>query len=125
MKYYEIIIFVLCLHVSVAIVNATGMFHTTQEHDKEWFNRLLISTGDQYSQNQVQTESDSWGIGDFVKGLGIFIWNFAVGIFVIPATLGAFGLVSPYVYYISVLIYAIYIAAIAQIVANRDFKGMS
>ena len=125
MKYYEICIFILCLHVSIAIVNATDILHSNTQHDKEWFNRLLISTGGEYDQNQVQTESNSWGIGDFVKGLAIFLWNFAVGIVIVPTTLGSFGLVEPYIYYISVLVYAVYISAIMQIVADRQFQGMS
>lgn len=125
MKYYEIIIFVLCLHVSVALVNATGIFHTTQEHDKEWFNQLYLSAEDEYEPGNV--ESDGWiaSLIESVKALAMFIINFAVGIIVVPTTLGAFGLGSPYVYYISVLIYAIYIIALIQIISNRGFKGMS
>jgi len=125
MKYYEIVLFILCLHVGVAIVNGTGIFHSTMQHDEEWFNRLMISTGEDYEQSQVQTDSANWGIGDFVKGLAIFIWNFAVGIIIIPATLGSFGLSGVYIYPLSALIYSVYIAAIAQMVADRQMKGMS
>lgn len=125
MKYYEIVVFILCLHVSVAMVNATGIFHTGIQHNEAWFNRLYLSTQDEYAQEQVESDNQDWGVGDFLKGLGIFIWNFGVGIIIVPTTLGAFGLTSPYIYYLSVLIYFIYVAAIAQFVSDRQIKVMS
>jgi len=125
MKYLSIVMFLFCLHVSLAVINATDIFSTTVTPQNSWFddiddNRLA---DEEYVQSQVDTDV-SFGFGDFVKGIYYFVKALGWGILSVPYTLQIFGMQSPFIYYFSLPIYIIYFIAIAQFISNRATKSM-
>lgn len=125
MRYLAIVIFLLCVHVSAAFVNSVGVFDHGLNPADEWFNEIDDQRLKDESYIQSQVETDFWGgVGEFVKGLFYFIVTFAWGIIYVPYTLQGFGMVQPFIYYISIPVYALYFLAMAQLIANRSTKTM-
>lgn len=125
MKFISIVIFILCLHVSVALVNASGIFPNYMLPHEEWWGnideqRLKEET---YVQGNVEPDLDM-GLWDFVKGVFYFVYSFGFGIIVFPYTLAMLGLQSPFIYYLSIPVYLLYLLGWFQILANRQTKSM-
>lgn len=126
-KYYSLALFIFVLHVSMAVINATGVFPMAKQPMSEWFDKVNDDqlANEEYVQSSVSSTS-VWGtIADFVKGLFYFIVALGLGIIAVPYTLGIFGMVAPFTYYFSLPFYLIYLVALAQIIANRAGKNYS
>lgn len=125
MRYISIALLLLCIHVSGAFFNATSIFAPNMQTADNWFTK--IDSNSIKDEEYIQSEAESSWIstaGDMAKGLFYFIITFAAGIVWVPFTMQSFGLTSPYIYYMSIPIYALYFLGIAQWISNRATKTM-
>ncbi len=135
MRFASIIVFLFCIHVSVAMINATvgpdgvwPILQTQNQAQTEWFTSVGGEIDDgTYLQNTVQSNAQSveLGYGDLVRGMGHFFIVFGKGVIWVPSTIQSFGVPSPLYYFLSLPVYMIYMLAIVQIIMNRTFRGMS
>lgn len=127
MRFLGIVLFVFCLHVSIALVNSTGVFYSEVQAKSDWFIEIDDDSlaDESYVQSQLGTTTDSYGVGDFVKGLWYFVKAFGWGIIAVPYSLGMFGLKAPFTYLVSLPVYLLYFLAIAQWISNRGTRNMS
>lgn len=128
MKYMTIITFILVLQTAASIINAI-QYTTSYSIDPypEAFSSIDKGTieNSQYLQSPAQVDASSdIGLGDFVKGLFIFIGQFAWGIIAIPVVLHNFGMEWNLAYLFSYPIYLVYFIALFQIISNRAAKTM-
>lgn len=128
MKFIELSYIVLLLNVAMAVINASGMVDGFQlSPAQNWFDAVGKDQlqDDQYFQSSAQQQSStSFGFGDFVKGLALFLTTFALGIVVVPYTFIQFGLPAGFAALLSIPVYVSYAYAISQFVSNRSGKGM-
>lgn len=126
MKYLSIVLFIFFIHVSMAIVNTTGILSVEYQEQEDWFDDVKDDRlkDESYVQSQVSTSAESFGFGDFIKGILYFVRAVGWGIISVPYTLGIFGLEYPYNYYFGLPVYFLYFLAIAQFIANRSTKTM-
>jgi len=122
MKYTAIILMLMSIHVSMAFINAMGVFTESRQPNMSWLEKQIANTAGSYTQSEVVSDN-SLGFGDFVKGLFYFVGSFGLGVIIVPYTLAAFGLTAPWTYFLSIPVYAIYTIALIQIIANRPFKS--
>jgi len=125
MRYLSVVVFIFCIHVSLAGLNAYGIYSTEVTPQQSWFNDVNADqlADAEYVQSQVENNVD-FGFGDFIKGIFYFIAAVGWGVFAIPYTLSAFGVPPPFTYYFSLPVYFMYFIAIAQFLSNRGTKGM-
>lgn len=128
MKYITIVTVLLLLQVSLATINAIQFTigYQVQPYE-EAFKQVkddTIVNQEYFQSSATQDTSISFGFGDFVKGLFIFIKILTWGILAIPYTLTKFGLDTNLAIYISIPVYFMYGLGIAQFIANRSTKGM-
>ncbi len=125
MKYLNIATFLFCLHVSLAILNATGVYSTELTPQTSWFDDVNDQelADANYAQSQVGQTID-YSLGDVVKGIFYFVKALGWGILSIPYTFQIFGVQAPFTYYFSLPVYIMYFLAIAQFISNRATKGM-
>ena len=116
------------LNISVAITNAAGLFEGSSIQPQQgWLDEASAAAikDEQYFQNVATQEvSTSFGFGDFLRGLWLFVKTFAKGVIAPYYILTKFGMPVIMAVPIASATYLIYIAAIAQFVANRGMKGM-
>jgi len=127
MKYVAIASFVFFINISMALTNATGLFiFDHSDPDTEWIQSVNEDelANEEYVKNEVGQDSDSWWLGDFIKGLWLFIKAFGMGVIAFSTTLSQFGLEYPFTYLLNACVYLIYFAGIAQFIANRNTKTM-
>lgn len=127
MKFVEIALFLLCIQLSIGIVNALGIFEVSKQYQSDWVDSLNTEAQNnkdkQYSESPIST-SYQFDLGATIKGLVSF--SIAVGLAVVsvPYTLGLFGVVAPFNYFFSIPVYFIYFMALMQIIGNRGLKSM-
>lgn len=134
MRFTSVILFLFCIHVSMAIVNGVvgsdGIFPLLQSQNQpksDWFTTTSNEVNEgSYFQNTVQSSGTvvELGFGDLARGIAKFFIVFGIGIVVVPTTMTGFGMDLWLATLFSLPIYAIYIMAIVQLVMNRQFKGM-
>ena len=129
MKFLEITIIILLLNVAIATINASGMFPDYNLlPQQDWLNNIALqsSQSQQYFQSTAtQQVSSSFGFGDFVRGLIIFVETFAVGVIAPGYILHTLGMVSSLAFFVSLPIYPIYWLGITQMVSNRNTMFMN
>lgn len=126
MRYLAIAFFIFCIHGSIAITNATGIFDVAHPYASDWYSSLDATelSDAQYAESTVNSANTNFGFGDFVKGLYYFVLAVGLGIIWIPFTFEMFGLVAPFTYFFSVPIYFLYFVALAEWISNRSTGGM-
>lgn len=124
MKYLAITMFVLCVHVSMAIYNATGIFSIALQENQDFINTFSKSElkDESYVQSQVDSNQDP-GLGDYIKAISLFIGSFFLGVIVVPYTLHLLGLNWFYASLFSVPVYFMYVAAWIQLVSKDNWVG--
>lgn len=124
MKFLQITILILLLNVSIAVINISGMFPGFNIlPQQDWLDSLTsqASQNQQYFQSTAtQQVSSSFGFGDFVRGLILFVETFVIGIVAPGYIFHAFGMTALLALLISLPIYPIYILGIAQLISNRN-----
>jgi hypothetical protein len=126
MRFVSIAVFLFCVHVSMAVVNSTGIFITTISPSQEWLsstNQQQVQS-QQYVPNQVQQSID-WSWGDVIKGVFFFVMSFGLSIVFLPWTFVQFGMSWSLAGLISAPFYLMYLFGWAQWLANRPEKNMS
>lgn len=127
MKIYSIAMFLLCLNISIALINTSGIFLVgAQENQQLNDNSKGFVEGEGLLDNSVTSEQTAvnLGFGDFIKGFGYFITNFALSVVVLPYLLNQIGLSWAIAFMVSLPIYAVYAAGIIQFISNRSFSNM-
>lgn len=128
MKFQDLTIIFLCINVAIAVINAAGIFPGFSIlPQQQWINTLIghSSQNEQYFQSAAtQQVSSSFGFGDFIRGLIIFVETFAVGLAAPGYLMHAFGLNITLSLLLSLPIYPIYFTGIAQMISNRTTKYM-
>ena len=117
MKYMELVVMLLMIHVSISFIGALGVFSYSKNPNNDWLNEFTRTelSNDEYVQSEVQSQADvNFGFGDLVKGLFYFVTSFARGLIDIPHTLQLFGLNSGLSIILSFPMYIMYIIAIIQ-----------
>ena len=121
MRYLSIVFFLVCIHVSIAMVNT---MHITDPYLAP--SQELLDKGGQadlmdeeYTKSQISTDTD--GFGDYIFAIFKFIGTFALGVVIIPYTLVKIGIAMPYAMYISIPIYLLYIIAWIQIISKDNY----
>jgi hypothetical protein len=134
MRFTSVILFLFCIHVSMAIINgavgSSGVYPILQSQGQpksDWFTTATteVDTGS-YFQNTVQSTGTTveLGFGDLARGIAKFFIVFGIGLVAVPTTMTGFGMESWLAVLFSLPIYAIYVMAIVQLIMNRQFKGM-
>jgi len=120
-RYALFAIFIFCIHVSMALFNAGGIFHESYMPHQEWMDNVdedrLSDT--EYVQGQITAEY-TFGFGDFVKALWYFVTALGLGIVVVPYTLTQFGFALNLAVLISMPVYMIYFVALAEFVRGME-----
>ena len=125
MKYLNFAIFLLCMQLSLAIVNSTGILSTEKPYQEAWFTEIKTEAveNQNYDAGSVPMQLIQFGV-DFVKALFIFITILARGVISLPYLLTNFGLLYPYTYFFSIPVYLLYAIAIFQVLSNRHTESM-
>jgi hypothetical protein len=114
------------IHVSGAVVNTLNFLDTqTLSPATEWFTTIDNNQLADESYVKSEVDTNTFGFGDFIKGIFYFVVAVGGGIIYVPYTLSSFGLQAPFVYYFSVPVYMLYFLALAQFIANRSTTVMS
>lgn len=126
MRFISLATFLFCVHVSMAIMNASGVFVTTVQPNDSWLGDFTEDNlGDEaYVQNQVDTNV-GYDLGDIVKGVFYFVLVFGASVIVLPFTFVQFGMPWGFAILLSIPMYFIYALAWAQFIANRSTKSMT
>lgn len=129
MKYVALATFLFFLNVSMAFVNASGLFVFQYANaDEEWMGQVDEPelADESYATKNVQGESSDWGLlGDFVKGLWFFIKTFGMGVLNFGGMLSQFGLKYPFTWLLNLCVYVIYLLGLAQYIGNKNISTMS
>lgn len=125
MKYVTIVLFLMCMQVGVALLNATGLTPNFMMPHEEWWSNVDEESikAKQYAKGELDAEID-FGVGDFVKSLFIFFVTFAFGIIVVPYTLTLLGVPFAIATYLSMPVYIMYFLAFIQLAGNRTTSSM-
>lgn len=128
MKFYTIALMVFLLNISAAVINVAGLFTGYSiQPQQSWIDEASATAtqNEEYFQNiAAQDVSENLGFGDFLKGLALFIRQFAKGVIAPYYLLKQFGMPTRIAIPISSSVYIIYFFAIAQFIANRGAKSM-
>lgn len=122
MKFVTIAIFMLCLNVSIAIVNAAEQFDYEMTPQEEWFREVDDAElkDANFFQNLFTEVAEAMAIfTGFVKGLWFFVKMIAGGVIAVPWMLENLGVPDPYTYYFSLPIYMVYLLGLAQFLSGR------
>jgi len=127
MKFTHIASFLFCLQLAMALVNGLGVLDAHKQYKSDWIdavdNEEIASA--EYIQSEVDTEtSNSFGFGDFIKGLWYFVKALGLAIVAFPYTMFVFGVPGWINVIVSFAIYFIYFYALAQFISNRGPKSM-
>ena len=127
MRYLLLALFIFCMSVSASIINATGFFTHQLPAQTDWFSDVNSAALDNqtYSQTTVQSSTTNFGFGDFTKGLywlAIATFKASVGL---PWLLYQYGVTTPFNYFLSLVVWMIYLIGLADWIANRNTKGMT
>lgn len=127
MKIYTIAIFLFCIQISIALIEVSGVFDSNYAYNSQWVQEQgSIAYNESFLDYQVGGETDvSFSVGDFFKGLWLFIKSLAKTIIIFPYVLVQFGVPSFMAGLLSAPVYLVYIASLIQFIANRQFEGMS
>lgn len=125
MKYISIVILILCIHVSVALVNGLHVFPQYMLPHEKWWSNIDKTNLDQqtYIKGEVDTDYD-FGVGDLVKALWLFVYTFGFGVIVVPYTFVCMGLPVSFSLILSMPVYAAYALGWFQILSNRTTVNM-
>jgi len=130
MKYMEILMFVLCINVSIYLMSSTGMFSVfgnTYEMiaEKEWI--------EGYNET-AHNETLEWAnpdILDYMLALGVGLWKGIVTVFqiffqiiLLAPTLNKLGIPLDAALIISSPVYFIYLWGIFQVITGKSGKQM-
>lgn len=124
MKYVLFTLFVFCIHLSMAIYNATGLFAYGTTPDSSFldsFNTDALKSAS-YTTSQIDQNQDVTA-GDYIKATAMFVVTLGLGVFVVPYTLSLLGLTYPYTLYFSLVVYFMYLLAILQIISKDSYSG--
>lgn len=127
MKYLEIVVMLLLIHVSASFVGALDIMEYSKNPNNEWLDDFTRSEwqNDSYIQSEVQSESDiNFGFGDLIKGLYYFVKSFARGLIDLPHTLQMFGVPANISIILSFPLYIIYAIAIIQLLRGISTESM-
>lgn len=128
MKFYTIAMMMFILNVSLAIINAASLFTGTAiQPQQDWLDEAsAVATNDEeyFQKAALQESSDFLSLGDFLRGLWLFVKNFAKGVVAPYYILRQFGMPVQIAVPISSSVYLIYFIGIAQFIANRGMKTM-
>ena len=127
MKYMEIVVMLLLIHVAASFVGAMGILEYSKNPNNEWLNEFTRSEwqNDSYVQSEVQSQSDvNFGFGDLIKGLYYFVSSFARGLIDLPHTLQMFGVPTNLSFILSFPLYIIYAIAIIQLLRGTSTETM-
>jgi len=127
MKYYAIALLVFLISVAAAFTNELDLFNDKLNPQDDWFDNVDDAelAGQEYSQGTVSDTDINFGFGDFIKGLWYFIKSIGLAIVGVPYILAGFGLQAPFIYYVSIPVYLIYLIGIAQFISNRGIRNMA
>ena len=128
MRYLSFVLFLFFIQLSLAVVNATDILQTEYQEQSDWFQDVNQKelADESYVQSQISPNVESFGFGDFIKGILYFVKAVGWGIISVPYTLNQFGITysNPLNYLFSLPIYFLYFLAIAQFISNRATKTM-
>lgn len=136
MRYVSIALFLFSIQCSLAILNAlmgpgglAGVLATSQQPANDWVDSVNDKqlANESYVQSSISASatSTSFGFGDFIKGFYYFVKAVGLGVVAVPYTLSMLGLIAPFTYYFSAVVYFMYFLGIAQFIANRSMRGMN
>lgn len=125
MRFVSLAMFLFCIHISMALVNASGIYEVSLNPDQQWIDQVDQDElkNQEYIQDQVNTDV-SFDLGDLVKGLFFFVTTFGFSVIVLPATFIQFGVPTAIAILLSVPFYMMYFFGLAQWIANRNEKSM-
>lgn len=121
MRITTILIFIIAFSFTNAMLNTLGIFGTAPEMQSSQLIQTINDTTQEYSYGsaQVGDVNTSFGVGDFVFSLLLFIKIFGLGLFLPYTMLTTFGINSTLALMFTFPIYLIYLIAIIQMISGR------
>ncbi|MCH8003895.1 MAG: hypothetical protein IH934_04675 [Nanoarchaeota archaeon] len=124
MRVIIIAMLVFFLNLSVQIVDVLNIYQFNIPTQGGWNDEVSNIENRQYLRSDVTADvSTSFGFGDFIVGMNIFI-DFIYRVLFISATLKLFGTPATIANLVSLPVFLLYGLGLAQFIANRGTKGM-
>src|SRR3990167_7139658 len=110
MKFFSITLMMFLINIAASIINVAALFDNYNgiQPQQGWIDEAsAVSTkNEEYFQSAATQEtSNSFGFGDFVKGLWLFVSNFAKGVIAPYYLLKQFGMPLQIAVYIASTMY--------------------
>ena len=124
MRVIIIAFLVFFLNLSVQIVDVLDIYAFNIPTQTAWSDEVTNIEDRQYLRSDVTADvSTSFGFGDFIVGLNIFI-DFIFRVLFVSATLKLFGTPTAIANLVSIPVFLLYGLGLAQFIANRGTKSM-
>ena len=112
------------LNLSVQVIDILDIFQYNIATQSDWNVEVKDIENRQYLRSDVTADvSTSFGFGDFIVGLNLFI-DFIFRVLFISATLQLFGLDPVIANLVSLPVFFLYGLGLIQLIGNRATKGM-
>ena len=112
------------LNLSIQVIDVLDIFQHNIATQTDWNVEAIDIEGRKYLRSDVTADvSTSFGFGDFIVGLNIFI-DFLFRTLFISATLQLFGVPPLLANLISAPVFFLYGLGLIQLIGNRGTKGM-
>ncbi|MFW6119407.1 MAG: hypothetical protein ACOC80_00675 [Petrotogales bacterium] len=129
MKYFNMTVFIFCIHIAGTLVNLMGIYdiNTFQPRDS-WIDGVKTDEIKDMKYVQTQVESSSSGFDsliDTAKSIFYFVTAIALGSLMLPYTIWQMGVPWQIASLVALPIGLLYLIGLAQWIGNRNAQGMA
>jgi len=123
MRIYYLALAIFCFNIAMQLVAASGLYpYYSVEASAGWNESVMKYKNASYATAGISQETLSFGFGDFVRALTLFvdlIWNSVTGA---GKLLTMFGFPDDIADYVNALVLFVYAAGVIQFISGRAFK---
>lgn len=124
MKILVLAMIVFFLQLSISMVDTLGIYNFNVATQDDWIDEAQSIEKQKYLRSDITGDvSTSFGFGDFIVGLKVFI-DFVWRVINVKETMELFGLDPTIAGFVSAPIFILYGLGLAQFIANRGTKSM-